>query len=100
MTVVLMNPPVPPKFIKRDERRAVQQSKVKIRCRLQDLIDAQGMTRSALAQATGLTNAAIRGLCENIAKRYDADTLAVLCDFFGCGMGELFEVVPKEGKER
>ncbi|GAA6617673.1 helix-turn-helix domain-containing protein [Scytonema sp. NUACC26] len=99
MTAVLMNPPVPPKFTKRDERRAVQQSKVKIRCRLQDLIDAQGMTRSALAQVTGLTNAAIRGLCENIAKRYDADTLAVLCDFFGCGMGELFEVVPKEGKE-
>ncbi len=28
-----------------------------------------------------------------------ADTLAVLSDFFRCGMGELFEVVPKEGKE-
>jgi DNA-binding Xre family transcriptional regulator len=98
MTAMLMNRPVPPKFIKRDERKAVQLSKVKIRCRLQDLIDAQGMTRSALANATGLTSAAIRGLCENTAKRYDADTLAVLCDFFGCDMGTLFEVVPRESK--
>jgi putative transcriptional regulator len=98
MNAILMNPPVPPKFTRRDERKAVQQSKVKIRCRLQDLIDTQGLTRSGLAQATGLTNAAIRGLCDNSAKRYDADTLAVLCDFFGCGMGELFEVVPRESK--
>lgn len=83
-----------PGYVKAADRKAVQQSKVKIRCRLQDLIDAQGMTRSALATATGLTSAAIRGLCENTAKRYDVDTLAVLCDFFGCDMSILFEVVP------
>ncbi|MBD2295095.1 helix-turn-helix transcriptional regulator [Anabaena sphaerica FACHB-251] len=97
MTELLMNRNVPPKFTKRSDRKAVQQSKVKIRCRLQDLIDAQDLTRSALAEATGLTATAVRGLCDNSAKRYDVDTLAVLCDFFGCGMGELFEVVPKEG---
>ena len=96
---IVMKSPVPPKFTKRNDRRAVQNSKVKIRCRLQDLLDGQEMTRSALAQETGLTSAAIRGLCENTAKRYDADTLAVLCDFFGCGMGELFEVVSKNGNE-
>jgi DNA-binding Xre family transcriptional regulator len=94
----LMNSPIPPKFTKRDDRKTVQQSKVKIRCRLQDLIDAQGMTRTGLASATGLTNAAIKGLCDNSAKRYDVDTLAVLCDFFGCDMGTLLEVIPKERK--
>ncbi|MDJ0737312.1 MAG: helix-turn-helix transcriptional regulator [Nostocaceae cyanobacterium] len=94
-----MSSHIPPKFTKREDRKAVQQSKVKIRCRLQDLIDVHGLTRSALAQATGLTNAAIRGLCDNSAKRYDVDTLAVLCDFFGCGMGELFEVVPKKSSQ-
>jgi DNA-binding Xre family transcriptional regulator len=98
VTVKKMNSPIPPKFTKRDERKAVQQSQVKIRCCLQDLLDTQGMTRSALAVATGLTSAAIRGLCENTAKRYDADTLAVLCDFFGCDMGTLFEVIPKVEK--
>ncbi|MCC5639242.1 helix-turn-helix transcriptional regulator [Nostoc sp. CHAB 5844] len=35
-------------------------------------------------------------MCENTSKRYDADTLAVLCDFFGCDMGDLFEVVSKD----
>lgn len=99
MTAMLMNPRVPPKFTKRDNRRAVLQSKVKVRCRLQDLIDAQDLTRSALAQATGLTSAAIRGLCENTAKRYDADTIAVLCEFFGCQMNELFELVPRKAEE-
>ncbi len=95
-----MNTPVPPKFTKREERKAVQQTKVKIYCRLQDLMDAQDLTKSALAQATGLTNPAIRGLYENTAKRYDVDTLAVLCDFFGCGMGDLFELVPREAKRK
>ncbi len=82
-----------------NNRKAVQNSRVKIRCRLQDLLDAQELTRSALAQETGLTSPAIRGLCENTAKRYDADTLAVLCGFFGCEMGELFEVLPKDAEE-
>ncbi|HYX13478.1 MAG TPA: helix-turn-helix domain-containing protein [Nostoc sp.] len=90
---------VTPCYIKSSQRKAVQQSNTKIRCRLQDLLDAQELTRSALAQETGLTSPAIRGLCENTAKRYDADTLAVLCGFFGCEMGELFEVLPKDAEE-
>lgn len=57
------------------------------------------MARSALAKDTGLTSAAIRGLCENTTKRLDVDTLAVLCDYFGCGMDSLFEVVPKKEDE-
>ena len=90
-----MSPPVPPKFIKRDNRRAVQQSKLRVRCRLQELLDAQDLTRMALAEQTGLTSAAIRGLCDNTAKRYDVDTIAVICEFFGCGFEELFELVPR-----
>lgn len=100
MTAMLMNPPVPPKFTKRDNRPAVLQSKLKTRCRLQDLLDVQGLTRMALAQQTGLTSAAIRGLCDNTAKRYDADTIAVICEFFGCGMDELFELVPRKTDQK
>lgn len=94
-----MSTPVPPIFTKRDDRKAVQQSKVKIRCRLQDLMDAEGMTKTALSQATGLTTAAIRGLCENTSKRYDVDTLAALCEFFECDMNALFEIIPRHGKD-
>jgi hypothetical protein len=52
MTAILvMKSSIPPKFVKREDRRAVQNIKVKIRCRLQDLLDVQGLTRSALGQA-------------------------------------------------
>ncbi len=88
--------PIPPKFTKRNDRKAVQRSTVKIYCCLQDLINARYMTRAALARSTGLTSAAIRGLCDNTAKRYDVDTLAILCDFFWCEMSDLFELIPRQ----
>lgn len=93
---MVINSQVPPKFIKREERKAVQQASVKVRCRLQDLLDAESMTRSALAGATGLNASAIRGLCDNTSKRYDMDTIAALCEFFNCQVGDLFELIPKQ----
>jgi DNA-binding Xre family transcriptional regulator len=92
----LMTPPVPPKFTKRDDRPAVRQSKSRVYCRLQEYLDAQEMTRSALSDQTGLTPAAIRGLCENTTKRFDADTIAVICDSFGIEVGDLLVKVPRE----
>lgn len=83
----------PPKFVKSSDRPAVKHSTVKIRCRLQELLDEREMTRSALSVQTGLTSAAIRGLCENTAKRYDVDTLAALCEFFNCEITDLLEKV-------
>jgi len=100
MTAILMTPSQPPKFTKRGERPAVKGINVEIHCRLQELIDTQGLNRSSLSEQTGLTSGAIRGLCDNTTKRYDKDTLAVLCDFFGCGMGELFAVIPREEDDR
>ena len=91
--------PTPPKFTKRTERPAVMRSKVKIYCRLQNLLDAKGLTRAALSEHTGLTSAAIRGLCENTAKRYDIDTLAAICDFFECEIADLLEKVQKPQDE-
>jgi putative transcriptional regulator len=93
--VLTMNRPVPPKYTKRSERKAVQNLKVKLRCKLQDLLDEHELTRTALAEATGLTQGAIRGLCENTTKRYDADTIASLCEYFQCSISDLFEIVPK-----
>jgi putative transcriptional regulator len=91
--------PPPPKYTARDERKAVRMAKVKVRCRLQDLLDQREMTRSAFSEATGLTAAAVRGLCENTAKRIDIDTLSALCSFFNKDWHELFEVVSKEDWE-
>lgn len=89
----------PPKYTAREERRAVQQAKVKVRCKLQSLLDERNLTRSGFAEITGLTSAAVRGLCENTAKRVDIDTLAVLCSYFDANWSDLFEVVPKDEEE-
>jgi DNA-binding Xre family transcriptional regulator len=88
--------PTPPRYTARDDRKAVRMAKVKIRCRLQDLLDERGMTRTAFSEATGLTPPAVRGLCENTAKRIDVDTLGALCSFFDTNWHELFEVLAKE----
>lgn len=89
MTVLSM-PPVPPKFTKRDDRPAVKSAESRLYCRLQDLLDTQELTRTDLSKQTGLSQQAIRGLCDNTAKRYDSDTIVVLLDFFGIEIGDLF----------
>jgi len=99
LTAVMRKQPTPPKYTARDERKAVRMAKVKVRCRLQDLLDERGLTRSAFSEATGLTSPAVRGLCENTAKRIDVDTLGALCSFFGSEWHELFEVISKEDDE-
>jgi len=96
LATVMRKQPIPPKYTARDERKAVQMAKVKVRCRLQDLLDERGLTRSAFSEATGLTSPAVRGLCENTAKRIDIDTLSALCSFFKSEWHELFEVVAKD----
>ncbi len=97
MVATLMSPPVPPRFTRREDRPAVRQSTSKIYCRLQEYLEMQDLTRSALSEQTGLTPAAIRGLCDNTTKRYDSDTLAVVCDFFGIEVGDLLVKVSRTG---
>ena len=89
-------PPTPPQFIKRDDRQAVQQSTMKLVCRLQDILDAQSMTRHALGEGTGLSSGAIRGLCENTTKRLDRDTVAAICSYLGIDIGDLLTLVPRD----
>ena len=81
-------------FVRSSQRPAVKGLDVKIRCRLQDFLDERHLSRNALKQETGLTAGAIRGLCENTVSRYDVKTLAVLCRFFACDVGDLLEKVP------
>ncbi|MHC5862485.1 helix-turn-helix domain-containing protein [Nostoc sp.] len=87
--IIMKRKAPPPQYTPRDERKAVQQAKYTTKCKLQELLDVKEMTRHALSLATGLTSASIRGLCENTTKRYDSDTLGVLCSFFDCEVGDL-----------
>jgi putative transcriptional regulator len=48
-----------------------------------------------LARETGLNRNTITRLYHETATRVDLDTIETLCEFFDCGVGELFEYVPK-----
>jgi DNA-binding Xre family transcriptional regulator len=99
MIQVLTMPPVPPKFTKRDDRPALQGAKYRVRCTLQNYLDAQELTRQEFSKQTGLSAAAIRGLSDNTSKRFDADTIAAVCQFFGIAVGDLLILEEKERRK-
>ena len=86
-----------PKFTKRDDRPALQGAKYRVRCTLQNQLDAQKLTRQEFSKQTGLSAAAIRGLADNTSKRFDTDTIAAVCQFFGIAVGDLLIL---EGKQQ
>jgi len=45
-------------------------------------------------RATGIDASTIADWANNAVKRYDADKLAALCEYFNCSIGDLIEYVP------
>ena len=84
----------PPPYIPPEERTAVQRASCQIRCKLQDLMDAQNITQTQLSERTGLGSVVIRSYRENTAKRFDLGTLRALVDFFNLtSLDDLFEII-------
>ena len=42
-----------------------------------------------ITQATGIAGSTLSAWATNSVKRYDADTIATLCDFLNCDLGDL-----------
>lgn len=61
-----------------------------VRCKLRQLMGAHDNMRiSELAEKTGLMRNSISALYNNTATRYDAKSLAAICEALGCGIGDL-----------
>jgi len=61
-----------------------------VRCRLRQLMGAHNNMRiSELAEKTGLQRNSISAMYNNTATRYDAKTIALICDAMGCEVGDL-----------
>lgn len=60
--------------------------------RLDELLEARGMTLAALAAATGVTVVNLSVLKNNRAKAIRFSTLTAICDALGCTPGELLAV--------
>lgn len=61
-------------------------------CRLDEILEAQGMTLAALAEAVGVTVVNLSVLKNNRAKAVRFSTLTAICDALDCQVGDLFTV--------
>ncbi len=61
-------------------------------CHLDDLLEARGMTLTALADAVGVSLVNLSVLKNNRAKAIRYSTLTAICDVLGCQPGELLGV--------
>lgn len=61
-----------------------------IRCRLDELLVARGMTLTALAEQIGVTIVNLSVLKNQRAKAVRFSTLTALCDALECQPGDLF----------
>jgi putative transcriptional regulator len=64
----------------------------RIVCRLDELLDARGMTLAALAEVAGITVVNLSVLKNNRAKAIRFSTLTAICDALGCTPGDLIDL--------
>lgn len=65
-------------------------------CRLRELIDDRGLKQLEVAVATKLSPTIIGNLYHNQFQRIDCKTAEKLCRYFGCTLGDLFQVTDME----
>lgn len=66
-----------------------------VKCHLSTLMGEKKLRIADLARETGINRNTITRLYHETATRIDLETIGILCEFFDCGVGELFEYVPK-----
>lgn len=63
-------------------------------CHLDELLEARGMTLTALAEIVGVTVVNLSIMKNQRAKAIRFSTLTAICDALGCTPGELLSVGP------
>ncbi|MGA8210731.1 MAG: helix-turn-helix domain-containing protein [Nocardioidaceae bacterium] len=67
----------------------------RIVCRLDHLLDARGMTLTALADQIGVSIVNLSVLKNQRAKAVRFSTLTAICEALGCGPGDLFTLADR-----
>jgi putative transcriptional regulator len=65
-----------------------------IKCHLSRLMGERKLKISDVARDTGLHRNTITLLYQETSARVDIEAMDKLCEYFGVGVGELFEFVP------
>lgn len=66
----------------------------RVRCHLDEILEARGMTVAELARRVGVTVVNLSVLKNNRARAIRFSTLTALCDALECQPGDLFTVQP------
>jgi transcriptional regulator with XRE-family HTH domain len=66
---------------------------MKMICKLQKLMEEQGLNISQLAKETGLSPTTVRSYAKNHFNRIDVNSAVVLCGFFKVPIDGLFQIV-------
>jgi len=64
----------------------------KVSFRINELMNARGLTINKMAIETGLTRQTISRLCHNRSHNVSFETLSILLDYFNCDIGDLLKV--------
>lgn len=66
----------------------------RVRCHLDELLEARGMTITELSRRIDITHANLSALKNNRGRAVRFSTLTALCDALDCTPGELFSIRP------
>lgn len=66
----------------------------RIHCRLDELLDARGMTLTRLSELVGVSIVNLSVLKNDRARAIRFSTLTAICEALGCEVGELLVVAP------
>jgi putative transcriptional regulator len=61
--------------------------------------EGRTITYRDIHEATGIAESTLASYMKNEVGRFDAKTIALLCDFLDCTPGELLDYSPEEGHE-
>lgn len=63
----------------------------RVEVKLKEMLDAYGIKRNTLARAIGCRFEVINRWCKNDLQEIDTDTLAKICCYFNCSVGDIVE---------
>lgn len=62
-----------------------------LKCNLSRIMGEKRVKISDVCAATGINRGTLTRLYYEKTNRIDLETIDLLCDYFGCGVGDLFE---------
>jgi len=66
-----------------------------IRCHLSKMLGERKLKISDLSRITGINRGTLTRLYRETAERVELEVISILCNFFDCTVGDLFEFIKK-----